>query len=600
MPTVTFAAGQDSFFEGVFFNFGRMALHADVVSQSPTVSVFEEDWSFDPETHENIDTTYTYTLNFTDNGATIDSWSVEKNGEDYFQITDFNLSVATYTDAIDTEIADTDTRALEILLYSQDWVYFGNDNDELFYGYFYPEGDESNLDGNNSFYLNDGADQFILGDGIDYVEAGDGDDSIAGGAGKDTLKGGDGDDYLAGEEGADIIIGGAGEDYLLGGRGNDTLIGGDELDDPYDMDWDIVVYKFENQEGGTQGIKLDLAAGIAIDTFGNTDILSGIEEVWGSIFDDTMLGSAEQETLLGYKGKDVIKGKGGDDHLDGGKGADIIKGGKGGDNLFGGYGKDLIEGGKGRDYLVGSRGDDVIDGGRGYDTVSYHSNSGLGLQGIVIDMAAGTVIDTFGNTDTLINVELIEGSTHADIMIGGAGDDEFVGNEGNDRLEGKKGGDELTGGDGDDELYGGKGGDALSGGDGADFLAGGKGEDSLLGGDGDDILFGGNGNDYLNGGDGNDTINAGAGDDLIFGGDDDDIINGGAGNDTIYSGTGADTLIIGIGGGNDIVEDFDLALDVLEFEDETNLIYTQQGDDVLASNGNESALLVGHNVDDFL
>ena len=598
MPTVTFAAGQDSFLEGLFFNFDQMALHAAVISESLTVSVFEQYWSFDPETHENIDTTYTYTLNFTDNGATIDSWIVEKNGEAYFQVTDFDLSVATYTNAINTEVAGTDPAALEALLFSLNWVYFGNDNDERFYGNVYSDDDEMGLNGNNSFYLNGGDDWFIFGAGIDYVEAGDGDDSIAGGAGKDTLKGGDGDDYLVGEEGADIIIGGAGEDYLLGGRGNDTLIGGDELDDPYDMDWDIVVYKFENEEGGTQGIKLDLAAGIAIDTFGKTDTLSGIEEVWGSIFNDRMLGSAEQETLLGYKGEDVIKGKGGGDTLKGGAGADIIKGGKGGDRIYGGSGKDLLEGGKGRDYLVGGKGDDIINGGSGYDTVSYQSNSGP--QGIVIDMAAGTVIDTYGNTDTLISVELIYGSNHADLMIGGSGEDEFFGMGGNDRLEGKKGSDTLNGGDGDDELYGGKGGDSLSGGDGADFLTGGKGEDSLLGGDGNDVLFGGDGDDYLNGGEGNDTIDGGAGDDLIFGGAGDDVINGGAGDDTIYSGTGADLLLIEIGAGNDTIVDFDVALDTLQFEDETNLIYTQQGDDVLASNGNESALLVDHNVTDFL
>lgn len=600
MPTVNFAAGQDSFFEGVFFNFGRMALSADVISVSPTVSVFEEDWSFDPETHEDIDTTYTYTLNFTDNGATIDSWIVEKNGEAYFQVTDFNLSMATYIDAINAEIADPDTRALDILLYSQDWVYFGNDNDELFYGYFYPEGDESNLDGNNSFFLNGGVDEFILGDGIDYVEAGDGDDRIAGGAGKDTLKGGAGDDWLAGETGADIIIGGAGEDYLLGGRGNDTLIGGDEQDDPFDVDWDIVVYKFESEEGGTQGIKLDLAVGVAIDTFGKTDTLSGIEEVWGSIFNDRMLGSAEQETLLGDKGKDVLKGKRGNDTLDGGGGADVIKGGKGGDNIFGGSGKDLLEGGKGRDYLVGGKGDDIINGGSGYDTVSYYTDDGLGSHGIFVKLDTRTVIDTFGDKDKLNNIELIVGSIHDDNMIGGKTDDELSGHDGNDSIQGRAGDDILTGGSGDDYLIGGRGNDELRGGEGRDDLSGGKGTDVLIAGDGDDYLHGGPGDDYLYGGNGDDRFYAGAGDDQMFGGNGDDTFDIDSGDDTIYGGAGADFFLIFINGGANIIGDFEVGIDTLVFERSTDPTYTQQGDDVLASTGSESALLLNHNVDDFL
>lgn len=94
----------------------------------------------------------------------------------------------------------------------------------------------------------------------------------------------------------------------------------------------------------------------------------------------------------------------------------------------------------------------------------------------------------------------------------------------------------------------------LHGGDGADRLYGFNADDWLSGDEGDDKLHGEGGNDYLSGGVGNDFIHAGAGD---------DIIDGGSGDDNVVTGTGADH--IKFSQGQDVIHDFDVASDVIDF-----------------------------------
>ena len=94
---------------------------------------------------------------------------------------------------------------------------------------------------------------------------------------------------------------------LDGGAGNDTLDGGDGSD--------LVSYVSDAQFGGTAGVNVNLATGIAIDGFGNTDTLISIEGVSGSNAADTLVGS---------DGIDILFGLGGNDFLDGGAGEDAV------------------------------------------------------------------------------------------------------------------------------------------------------------------------------------------------------------------------------------------------------------------------------------
>jgi Ca2+-binding RTX toxin-like protein len=122
---------------------------------------------------------------------------------------------------------------------------------------------------------------------------------------------------------------------------------------------------------------------------------------------------------------------------DGGPGDDRIAGTGSGDTLRGFGGDDRLLGGDGNDFLVGGRGNDRLDGGPGGDRARYLDNP----RGIVADLASGVARDGWGDTDTLIGIERVIGSSFADRIRGSARDDSFSGEAGNDRIDGRGGHD---------------------------------------------------------------------------------------------------------------------------------------------------------------
>ncbi|MET4897873.1 cadherin domain-containing protein [Sphingomonadaceae bacterium jetA1] len=98
---------------------------------------------------------------------------------------------------------------------------------------------------------------------------------------------------------------------------------------------------------------------IATDAKGATDsqtLSIGVTDIQGvtrtgTIFSDTINGTAEQDVLDGGWGNDVLNGLGGNDKLIGGWGNDTLDGGDGDDILIGGWGKDRLTGGAGKDVF---------------------------------------------------------------------------------------------------------------------------------------------------------------------------------------------------------------------------------------------------------
>ena len=78
--------------------------------------------------------------------------------------------------------------------------------------------------------------------------------------------------------------------------------------------------------------------------------------------DCTIVGTPGPDVLVGGAGADVICGRGGADRLVGRGGADVLLGGTGDDVLVGGGGADVLDGGAGDDALSGGRGDDRLLG----------------------------------------------------------------------------------------------------------------------------------------------------------------------------------------------------------------------------------------------
>jgi len=73
------------------------------------------------------------------------------------------------------------------------------------------------------------------------------------------------------------------------------------------------------------------------------DILSGIEHLIGSSYDDLLTGDANDNELTGARGDDTLRGGGGDDTLIGNAGDDTLEGGAGRDVMTGGTGTDRFE-----------------------------------------------------------------------------------------------------------------------------------------------------------------------------------------------------------------------------------------------------------------
>ncbi|MDE2404209.1 MAG: hypothetical protein KGM17_05780 [Sphingomonadales bacterium] len=158
---------------------------------------------------------------------------------------------------------------------------------------------------------------------------------------------------LHGDGNANLLDGGAGDDTLFGGLGADTLVGGSGSDTAsYAASASAVTAHLD----GTVGSGGDAAG----------DVLSGVENLVGSAYGDTLYGDGNAN---------------------------------------------MLDGGAGNDTLVGGDGADTMIGGAGTDTADYGAASG----GIALTLA-GTGTGTGGeaNGDSLSGIEQVIGSSFDD------------------------------------------------------------------------------------------------------------------------------------------------------------------------------------------
>jgi|GEM_PF-1824287 len=360
----------------------------------------------------------------------------------------------------------------------------------------------------------------------------------------ERLEGTPGYDVLKGQDGDDLLLGFEGGDDLTGGRGNDTLDGGPTTDDDNFL-WDSANYIDEYFNGGTQGVTVNLATGIATDAYGDTDTLIEIERVYGTNFDDVLIGSDQTAT----------------------------------DEAFDPFG-----------------GNDTIHGGGGHDRLFYHQSAPAGgLGGITaifdaITEGSGTVLDPFGDTDTFTGIQGLRATQVADTIIGGAGRQIFATLDGADTIDGGAGIDEIR--FDKDASYGGSlamnldmamvdGSGYATATDGwgnIDLIRNvedirGTGSDDFIGGDavanvfngrsGDDVLEGRGGDDTLLGENGDDLLDGGIGTDILVGDIGNDTLTGGSDNDWMHGGLDADVFVFAAGDGNDSIADFSVGEDAL-------------------------------------
>jgi Ca2+-binding RTX toxin-like protein len=395
----------------------------------------------------------------------------------------------------------------------------------------------SGLAGNDTLNGLAGNDLLLGGLDNDFLDGGDGNDTlIGGGEGGDLLLGGNGNDSL---QAGEFFLGGAGNDTFDGSTG--SLDGWEGV---YYDDGGGTMGVIVNLSGSSKTVgAVTVGAGSARDDFGNRDVLIDIEGVSGTNLADTFFTAVttgnwydEWSFIVGFGGNDTINGSAGmavaryeGDWINGGIQVGIVAnldsvahGGQAAGTIRDGYGatdrvisveivfatffNDTMFGGSAaNEVFEGFAGNDKIDGGASHDVARYNFDAdaagfsgppgvGTGEQRVLVNLstaakvlgglnvAAGTALDPFGDTDTLTRIEEVWGTENNDVMLAGNTSTTFWGNIGYDSLTGGSAADTLIGDLGLDTLTGNAGNDLLDGGDGKDRLIGGLGIDTLSGG----------------------------------------------------------------------------------------------------------------------
>jgi Tol biopolymer transport system component len=215
------------------------------------------------------------------------------------------------------------------------------------------------------------------------------------------------------------------------------------------------------------------------------------------------------------------------------------------------------------DTFIGSGNDDVVLGGAGADNLNGGAGINDALLyfdsnvGVTVNLQLGTGIGGTAQGDVIQNFENVAGSDFSDILTGNATDNSLAGFNGNDNLNGGAGDDRLEGGAGADTLNGGSN---TAFGDLLDYFYSPEGVtinlllNTAAGGDatGDIIsnfenILGSNFLDNLTG-----SVVA----NVLEGGEGNDVLNGGAGSDTLYGDAGQDVIVVGNGlaGDTDVID----------------------------------------------
>ena len=243
------------------------------------------------------------------------------------------------------------------------------------------------------------------------IDAGNGNDRVAGDVlslgllpaagvvdcGDDVILGGDGNDTIFGDFGALFAPLGSvtgGNDRLDGGLGDDIIHGQDGID--------VAVFLSE-----AIAVTVDLAAGTANGQ--GSDILTGIEDVAGSILADRISGDSGANRLLGNAGDDRLDGRGGRDVISGGEGADQLQGGGGADRfLFAPVAGPVIATDRILDFADGK---DVLDL-RGFGFESFRD-----VRALASDTANGLLLDLPGAERVLIASFALAAFSQADTLL---------------------------------------------------------------------------------------------------------------------------------------------------------------------------------------
>ena len=364
----------------------------------------------------------------------------------------------------------------------------GQGGDDQLYG----DGDEGELDYAVYFLAKQGVNVNLSlgsaqGEGTDALYEIDG---VAGSDFDDTITGDDLSNSIITFLGNDTVDGMGNVDLITPGAGDDQVDGGED-GDLGDM------YGVIDATGPTT---VNLQAGTASGGGMGNDTLVDFEHVFGSPFDDTMIGN---EKL----------------------------------NIFApGAGNDSVDGGAGFDYATFWFAEAPVDASLARGTSI--GASATDAQGNEIGEGTDTLLNLEGLLGSIQFGDTLTGDNAGNVLNGEGGDDVLVGNDGNDLFMGELGEDTVNGGPGTNDLWEYFGDDPVT----IDLPAGSatasatdvslSGVESIGGSDAADTLTGDDLPNRIFGYGGDDNLLGNAGDDLVDGGPDTDSVDPGPGTDT--------------------------------------------------------------------
>ncbi|HEY6816026.1 MAG TPA: M10 family metallopeptidase C-terminal domain-containing protein [Croceibacterium sp.] len=328
-----------------------------------------------------------------------------------------------------------------------------------------------------------------------------------GNATANTIQGNSGNNVLNGMDGSDTLLGGGGADQLRGGLGADVFkylspadssAGQEDWLSDFEHGTDLIdvrsiattSFAFEVFETGTPStwtrvtIATDTTS-IALRVAGTSTLADFLYVLVEAAIDQTLRGTAGNDSLVGKRGNDTIEGLAGNDLIISGSGKDTAKGGDGDDVLHFGSAfsaGDVADGGSGIDVLL-LQGNYIGD-----HALTFAANALAGVEQIVLlagdDASFGSPLSSYSYSLTTNDGNLAAGQW---MLIDG------------DDL---RAGENLTFNgaaetDGNYLVYAGGGIDKLTGGSGGDYFVFGLGTfaatDTIAGGPGfDRIAFRGN------------------------------------------------------------------------------------------------------------
>jgi Ca2+-binding RTX toxin-like protein len=253
----------------------------------------------------------------------------------------------------------------------------------------------------------------------------------------------DGADQILGTYSKDIIFAGGGNDIIKGGGGADTINGGEGRDG--------VTY-----EDSDTGVEVSLVTNTGKGGTAEGDKFTSIEDVYGSKFNDTLLGNSGDNLLKGGDGNDTLKGGGGTDVLDGGIGDDKMEIDGVEDHAHGGEGNDTL--------VVASKQGMIINLTTGFVDANINGQGMNGQYSAYSDWMGYNWPHPQNTPDQITGIENVVGSNYDDDIYGNAVANSLMGGAGNDLVSGRGGDDYVDGGSGSDFIYGGTGADTLVGG----------------------------------------------------------------------------------------------------------------------------------------